>query len=189
LDRIEGRGKISDNSPPVLQRFDLDVNSGVLTLSFNEIIDTRSFMPSGLVVQPSDTVGTLFYRLTGGERVSPLFSDVVVINLTTTDLNGIKATTFAKERANTYLTIEPSAITDLSPAFNSVQRATLQVDAYRQDSVLPELSSYHLDLSNNVLLLTFTEPMDEQDLRVNLISLHSAATAGTMYTLTGGTVT
>jgi len=108
---------------------------------------------------------------------------------TTTDLNGIKATTFAKERANTYLTIEPSAITDLSPAFNPVQRATLQVDAYRQDSVLPELSSYHLDLSNNVLLLTFTEPMDEQDLRVNLISLHSAATAGTTYPLTGGTVT
>ena len=180
---------ITDSMSPMLQEFDLDVNSGLLTLSFNEIVDTRLFMPNGLVIRSSDSAGALFYRLTGGERISSLFSDVVVISLTSTDLNGIKATSFAKERANTYLTIEPSTITDLSPAFNPVQRATLQVNMYGQDLVTPQLIRYHLDLSNNVLLLTFTEPMNEQDLRVNLISLHSAAMGGTTYQLTGGTVT
>ena len=178
-----------DETSPTLESFDLDMNVGILTLTFDEIVDTRELMLSGLVITSSLGAISEFYRLSDGTQTSNVFSDEVTIELSTIDLNGIKATEFAKSKTTTYLTIEPMAITDLSPSQNAATMVTLQVDQYTDDNEDPTLISYHLDMDENILIFTFSEPMKENDLRVSGISLHNAANGGDIFDLTGGDVT
>ncbi|CAI8020048.1 hypothetical protein GBAR_LOCUS12008 [Geodia barretti] len=178
-----------DSTSPTLDSFDLDVNMGILTLTFDEIVDTRELQPSSILIRESSEANAQSYRLSGGERTSDIFSNEVTIELSSEDLNGIKATDFAKSKDSTYLTIESMAITDLSPAQNPANMVTIQVNVYTQDNEDPSLISYHLDLDSNVLVFTFSEPMKEDELRLTGISIHNAATGGDSYELTGGDVT
>ena len=181
---------IGDDMGPILESFNLDINSGVLTLSFDEIVDNRMFNPSGISITAGPNATAASYRLTGGIRVSNVFDDTIVLNLTTTDLNSIKATDFAKSKANTYITLEPSTIIDLSPESNSAQLITgLQVDVYTPDDVRPELLTFTVNMNENALFMTFTEPVDDELILVTSFTLHSAASAGISFVLTGGTIT
>ena len=180
-----------DDISPSLERFELNIDTGELVLSFDEIVDTRNLLFSGIVIQSTDMASPDTYRLSGGTRTSNVFSETINIMLSMTDLNGIKATSFAKSMADTYITIEPTAITDLSPSSNPAIRTTRQVDMYVSDNVIPTLLSYHLDLDSNLLLLTFDEPMREDLLRdrISSVSFSSTATGADNYTLTGGEIT
>ena len=179
-----------DDIAPVLQEFDLDINAGVLTLFFNEIVDTQTFNPSSIVIQSNDSATADMYRLTDGLITSATFSNTITLQLTMMDLNNIKVSTFAKERADTYLTIEPSAVADLAPTANAVEGRTLEVgDGYTPDSVAPQLLSYHLNLNTNDLVLTFNEPVSVSDINLDRITVSTSASGVDSHSLTGGTLT
>ena len=179
-----------DEMPPQLDSYDLDMNIGKLTLYFSEIVDKRTFQPSGLSFQPSSTQQLPNYRLTGGNVTSAMFSSVVMVMLSETDLTGIKATEFAKSNDSTFLSILSSTISELSAdARKVVARHGVIVNSYIRDSVPPMLLTYTLDLNANILTLDFNEPMNVSTLSFGLIDLHSESSGGVSYSLTDGVIT
>ena len=82
---------IQDTTPPELERFDLDIDSGRLTLYYSETIDIFSLDPTQVTLQSSRTISTSLhsYTLTGG-YVVPEDSTVANVDLTITDLNELK---------------------------------------------------------------------------------------------------
>ena len=181
---------IPDVVPPQLISYDLDMNIGQLALSFSEIVDKRTFQPSGLSFHPAANQQIPNYRLTGGNVTSAMFSSVVMVMLSEADVTGIKATEFAKSNKSTYLTILSATISELSADARRVDaRYGVVVGNYIKDSVAPMLLTATLDLNSNTLSMTFNEPMNVSLVDEMLIDLHSTALGGVSYSLSGGVAT
>jgi hypothetical protein len=188
---------VADTTKPLLDTFDLDFSTELLSLTFNEIILRSSLVLSGtntlepgFILQDSaqafrDTNGDApyLYALTGG-TVSANDDSVIVITLTKTDLDAIKALPgLATSKANTYLSINANLFTDVSGnAFAGLADGSAQqVDEHFEDSVDPTLDAFDLLMSPNgpplKLLLKFSETMDITTFDVSKIRLQSKKVA------------
>ena len=169
---------IDDTIRPFLIAYNLDMNEGVLSLTFSEPVLPTSLNPVGLTIRPSEN-STLFVRLTQSSTTSSGNGPVIDINLSFTDLSGIKATEFAKSANNTFLTIDAFTITDIAirrpnRVVPIVNGNSLQVSEYIADITSPQVVSFTLDLSEEIISLTFNEPVRPSTLDVTEIALQSA---------------
>jgi len=80
-----------DSTPPVLEAFNLDIDSGYLSLFYSETIDIFSLDPTQVTLQSNPAISSSLhsYTLTGG-YVIPEDSTMANVELTVTDLNEIK---------------------------------------------------------------------------------------------------
>ena len=167
---------------PQLLNFSIDMDSGFLRLTFNEPIETSSLDPTGITVraESNTTDPVLFYRLTGGQSDSP-DSDVITVTLNVFDFNNLKASLFAKDINSTYITIETRTITDNAFSPNNVIEVTaddaLNVNMYIEDDTPATLQMYTLDMDNDLLILTFNEPVDTFTINCSEITLHNTSSA------------
>ena len=187
---------ITDSIEPSLQSFSLDLNTGVLNLTFSEGINISTLVLSDIQLQSEmDEEGTE-YSLTGGTAVRSENGFAAIITLSSDDLNNIKALTdLATNNSNTFISFSSSAIADLFNnsviAINSSNAR--QVLTYESDTTSPELISYSIDMDSAILNLTFSETVDISSLDITSISLQdsrnitASATLGS-YTLTSSTV-
>ena len=181
---------VIDDQSPSLVSYNLDMNIGRLVLSFDEIVDRRTFQASGISFQATATQTEPNYRLTGGTVTSAMFGMEVDIMLTEADINQLKATDFAKSPETTFLTMQSSTIRELSANAISTEAAIgRNVTLYTRDTGAPLFSGFTLDLNSNTLMLTFNEPMNETSLNLGAITLQSDASGGNAYPLTGGEIT
>ena len=183
-----------DTVNPTLLRFDFDVNSGSLTLTFSEPMEAQSIDASGITFL-SMPFAPIFdqFTLTGGRTLNTSGDVVVVLQLSATDLNTLKASTFVKSDANTYLAISANTITDVSFSRNRVSAMNisnpLRVSMYTRDSTPPELLSYQLDLNSDQLIFTFNEPVSTNSVNFTALTLQNdSSTPIFSRTLVGGTV-
>jgi len=153
---------IFDSQRPELTSFDFNLNRGFLILTFSDVVDTRSFNVTEIMLQDGarSTTGRT-YRLTNGS--ASLTSTVLTVVLSSEDLNGIKAVRgLATSETNTYITASENTIADLSmnllvPVLDG--NATRARD-FMGDSVRPTLDSFILDRDSGVLTVTFSEVVD-----------------------------
>ena len=106
---------VDDTTPPRLSSFDLDMDMGILTLNFDDIVDTSSLDTTKLTFLPNtNTSSPAAYQLTAGTSVSTNGYEVVIM-LSTLDFNSIKSNTaIASNVNNTYISITPELIRDVS---------------------------------------------------------------------------
>lgn len=160
-DALSASEFIPDTTPPILLSFDLNLTSEALILTFDEVMNTSSLKPSGIVIQSSP------FSLSGvtlaGSFTSSINSPVVVVHVEVSSLNRIKSNLVLATSINTtFLTIGPHTISDVSG--NSVipiqNGFALQVQIFTADIVSIELLSFSLDLDIDLIELQFSEPMD-----------------------------
>ena len=183
---------ISDTTPPVVLRFDLDMNTGMLVLYFPETIDVSTTDFEGIVIQKSSNVTNNInqYMLTDGSL--NMINDGVkaYIQITHYDLNEIKQRRIALSNTTTWLTAEQSTLLDmngqpLSPLVNA--HSAKVVSQYISDQTRPELRSFVLDMNANTLFLSFSETVDGENLNVSAITLQDTRNGNNLfnhYTLT-----
>ena len=174
----------SDMTSPELRQFDLDIDSGRLTLTFTETVNVSSLNVTQLTLinQRSENIAS-FYTLQSFPpypNTSISYSDdwpIVLVHIGHEDLDAIKnIRDLATREENTLLIITDSAISD--NAGNSVvprmHHDAQRVDVYTPDTTRPELYSFDLDLNNGRLILTFTETIKILDsLDVTQITLQN----------------
>jgi len=185
---------ISGGVGPHLLAFSMDLNGPTITLTFDIPVQASSFTASGFTLLDSQGSANK-YTLTDSTCTSA-DGAIVVITLSTTDLNAIKVKpNFCKAVANTFLSVLSGAFVDIT--FNHLglisilPTAALQVSntGFTADNVSPALNSYTLNMDSGVLTLTFSEPISSS-LTVSAISFQSTvASAAVHYGLTGGVVT
>ena len=162
---LQATAFINDTTPPVLLGFDLDMNMGILVLSFPETIDVSTTMFDGIILQrgPNVSLDANQYMLVGG-RLTMLDDGLTAsIEITLGDLNEIKRRRIALSPETAWLTIDESTILDMSDqgvvaVVNGV--SARMVSMYMTDSTPPELQTFTLNLDREILTLYFSETVD-----------------------------
>ena len=186
-DAIRTTAYISDTTPPVLLRFDLDMDTGLLLLHFPETVDVSTTLFEGITIQRSSnvTLSTNRYMLTGGTLNMMDDGLTAFLQISHSDLNEIKQRRIALTNATTWLTLFDSSILDMSD--QPVPMTVLPVSVYSSDITSPSLSSFSLNLNTGELALNFSETVSGFDLDVTAITLQDTPTGDNTfnhYTLT-----
>jgi hypothetical protein len=139
-----------DVTPPTFSSWTLNMNTGHLVMTFNEIVDASSLAPTGITIQDAATKNYAKYTLTGGTTASSDGTSIDIA-LSTGDLNAIKAEQMlAKGTGSSYLTITSATITDI--AGNGVTAvadgAGTQASSYTADATAPTVSSTSPDYTS-----------------------------------------
>ena len=153
---------IEDTIPPSLVSFTLDVNAGLLSLTFSEPVDPTSLNPTGITLQDAANASESYTLNATASTRSPRGLEID-ITLSATDLNLLKVTTFVSRSRMAYISLNPTTIADLALIPNYVTEIPM-VSALRgtliSDTVRPQLTSFVLDLDSDSLVLSFNEPIN-----------------------------
>lgn len=170
---------IPNRTPPLLTGFDLDMNTGVLTLSFSETVNGSSLNSTGITIRGDTTFLGLQYQLTGGVW-DHVYRDVIHLQLSTTDLNVLKLIVgLADSKSNTYLALVAGSIYDMksnnysNPVVAIPYSLALMVNTFTPDTTSPYLVSYSLNLTAQQIRFTFDETVNSSSFMVQDITLQS----------------
>ena len=156
------RDFIDDTTPPSLVSFILDVNAGLLSLTFSEPVNPTNLNPTGITLQDAPTASES-YTLNATASTRSLRGLEVDITLSAVDLNLLKVTTFVSQSRMVYISLSPSTITDLALIPNyvtEIPQGSGLGGTLISDSVRPRLTSFVLDLDSDSLVLSFDEPIN-----------------------------
>ena len=186
-----------DRTGPFLRSFSLDMDTGILALTYSEIVNASSFINNHLSIinhdyyeNPGPSFQFQYFNLRSENIVSTFDSPVITITLTANELNRLTALpNIATSRNRTYLD-SYSNVRDLSG--NYVRYSIpLQANEFIPDTTSPELNSFSLDMCKQQLVLTFSEVVSASSLDPTQISILTGP-GGTslnppLLQLTGGT--
>ena len=166
---------IADRIPPELANVTFDLNSGVLSFTFDEPVDVDTFNTSGVTVQSSSFQPDVTRVLTGGTVTTELDRSVVNVKLSREDLNAIKDGGFGTGLNDTFVTLDNDTVLDLAlnPNGNEQIENGTELGGYTRDTSPPMLLLYTIDLENNRLSVTFDEPVDPSTLQGTYFNLSS----------------
>lgn len=147
---------------PVLISWILDVDSGILSLSFSETVNASSSDLTELSLQSASANFSAAVSLTNS-ITSSINSPVIMIFLSANDLNTLKRLTNLGTGAdNSFLSFTENFIRDMSG--NAIEpvsyRAALQVESYIRDITQPSLESFSLNITSGILSMTFSETVN-----------------------------
>ena len=107
-----------DSDLPVLVSYTLDLNTGILALTYSETVNVSTLNPNLFFIQSSPAAASVseYYQLNDSTTSSSTeVADTVQILLGVMDLNNIKANTLiATSSSTTYLRFLPGAVYDQS---------------------------------------------------------------------------
>lgn len=171
---VEVRKLLADETPPVCHSFDLDLNSGLLVLNFDEPTVSTSLDLSQLTLF-SDNNGT-FLTLSNQNTVITLVNQTsLVVQLSASDLNALKSLIGSGPTLINSLLFGVNAVKDL--AGNSIPQTDPDDPAplgqFIPDTSPPRLLGWSLDRSNSLLVLVFDEFVPVQSLDPNMVYLQS----------------
>ena len=183
---------IPDAIEPRVISFDLDMNSGHLTLYLTETVFAEDVQPSEISLQNAFTLATSSagYTLSSMSQPVQISDTIILINLTNNDQNEIKRRPLlAIDNTTTYLTLTSQALNDSSgnPVVPIPVGSALNVTKYTMDDTMPDLASFSLDMDSGTLTLKFTETVNATTLVTQKLIFLDAIrpNATTNYTLTG----
>ena len=185
----------ADTTSPELVAFDLDMNTGMLILTFSEPVSGQSFNVSGVTLQSSQTTPTSTFRLVStlsGSGSTDNFASVISVMLSESELNSIKRITeLAVSLETTYLSLVEGTAEDTNdnPSAEVPTTSAVAASNFIEDSTSPALVSFLFDLDTGSLVLTFSETVDVSSMVLTALRLQSYGEGiGSSYTLTSGTV-
>jgi hypothetical protein len=183
---------IADTTVANIVDFELNMNTSMLTLYFDEPVNGSSIRPTEIIFQGTvDGTGDDNYQLTGGET-STEFSVTATIDLTYTDMTTIKyLTSICSSKATTFITLVerliqtvvkipfgneviertvtvgayPSLVA-MDMAGNGVKHiqasAALQVGKFTSDYGETSITHFDVHMDDGTLTFTFTEPVNAE---------------------------
>ena len=171
-----------DTTPPMLISFSLNLTSEVLSLTFDETVNASSLRPESITIQQAEYTHLVslisWYQLQYGNG-SVIDDYIIDIQLDDVDLNELKRLTrIATSRENTYITISPELISDMSGnrMVEIINGRGLQVSSFFEDVIPPVLDEFHLDMDEGELHLTFSETVNANSFDVTQITLQDGRT-------------
>ncbi|KAH8048828.1 hypothetical protein JL722_12293 [Aureococcus anophagefferens] len=129
-----------------LASFDLDVASGLLTLSFDATVQSATLNISAVALQSNLTSAEERYRLTGiTEDVFPASNSSSVVSVAMAE-DDLLAVLFRRHLAvseeSTWLTLQPDSIRAVSGALADGQLRPVKVDDFTADDMQPSLEAF-----------------------------------------------
>ena len=172
-DFIQAQQVVRDTVPVMLMSFDLDVNTGLLTLTFDDVVNAESFDASAVTIQDGPTAN-LSYTLTTSSSTNSSDGYVIAVDIGAVDLFRLKSISGLAVSSNTsYLTTLASTVDD--PYGVDVIAVTdgkaYGVSTFVNDSQPPSFLGFSLNMNVSVLSLSFSEGVDLSTLHTDFITL------------------
>ena len=192
---LQAAAYVQDTTSPILQSFSLDVNTGLLTLKFDETVEATSVNISAFSLV--NRASTITYALADGSH-SATNSAIIIVELSSHDLNALKATAgLVTAASDTFISVMSSGVRDMNQnlLFPITSDSPLQVgqSAYTRDATSPNLHEFSINMSSEQLHLTFSETVSTLIVDLTQITIQSQINSANIgsesITLTGGTVT
>ncbi|KAL5489582.1 hypothetical protein EMCRGX_G018692 [Ephydatia muelleri] len=179
---------VADQTSPNLLRFDFDLNTATLVLSFDDIVDGSTIMYTAMTFQNALMQPAATYRLTNGPVLSTV-NNIIQFTLSPYDRIAIAGiSNLATNKNNTFLMIGTLAIQNLAGL--NVKSITRQVTNFTKDYTNPSLLAFNLNLTTKALVLEFSKAVNISTLNVTNILLQTGqntASSSSSVKLTGGT--
>ena len=172
---------VPDTTPPEMLSYTIDLDSGDMTFTFNEVVQISSFDSTGITFQDQQISTTfisprengVFYRSHDGLKLK--------WTMTKSDLNLLKSyeNVFASFNSS-YLTYNNNTIADVSlvglqPRRDGVD--ALQPTVFIPDTTRPQLEGFvAFNLDNGSMTLQFSEPINISAINVSDIAITNAST-------------
>ena len=172
----------ADSSSPTLTSFDFELESGLLSCRFSEVIKCQDFDVGQLTLQAAEYIGEsslLKYTLTNSTAAVSCpadYYDSLTITITKSAIITMKATaSLAKSRAGTFLTLTRGAFSDAYGNANVavIDGGGVQASNFTSDSTPPLLLSFTVSAAATVTL-SFNEPVDTSSIKEWYISFQDA---------------
>ncbi len=186
---LQASSVVPDTTAPVFLGASLNMDRALLVLNFSEPASAISLMQMRIRLVNHALTPSAVYLLTGG-RVAVCDGRLVSLYVTQDDLNAIKIVAgLAKAVSSSFVNLLAGAVNDTN--FNALSAInTHQVTSYVADSERPTLLSFALNMTSEVLALTFSEAIGAPNPAVSQLSLSNNASssfATATYALTAGT--
>jgi len=186
---LQVRTYTADTISPVMTRFSFDM-SGVtarLSMWFSETVDPTTFNKKELVLQSGETSGAQ-YKLKDGTP-STAINSYMHIDLDKKDLDAIKLLpSLANSKNGTFLVFSDELVSDMATVANKIDAApasgAFAVDKYFADTTSPVLETFYIDLSNETLSMTFSEPIKNTSLAIGKVTLRNQKCENQAVTIT-----
>ena len=159
-----------DTTPPEVNSWELDMNTGRITISFSETIDITTFLPGGLVLSSSMN-GVVSHRLSVLSELSPRdAASAITVQLTAGDINAIKINEMLGTNLdNSFLSIQPRSFRDMFSNHN--QMVVSGANRFIPDTTSPSLLHFSFNAYAGVLSLTFSEVIDTSTFNASGLTL------------------
>ena len=156
---------------PELLSFHLDMNQGVLYLTFSETVNASSDLQDSAVTPMNGR-----RQLSQESSLQMLYNDPVLsIQLGMSDLNSIKATDmFGLSTADTWIAITEDIVLDIQTIPDT---SAQMAQNFTEDITRPFLIEYHLDFILEEMVLVFDEPMNASMINFTSITIQDDITA------------
>eukprot|EP00729_Bicosta_minor_P004714 gene4714-23313_t len=183
----------ADNSSPNLLDFQLNMDTGVFTLTFDEVVSHASVTPSGFTLQNAATNPTETSEVLDGSA-STTDSTVITLTLTLDSANGVRAlTNLATDKTDTWLAVDNTAFKDVdnNQAAPVVKQVNLGTDpvGFTADTSAPLATGFKIDLDEGTVTVSYQQPVNGATVDPNMFTLENKATgADSSHDLSGGTV-
>lgn len=186
---------VDDGNRPVLESFDMDMNTGTLTLHFSETVNATSAHVGGITLQRMrSSTPVSSYRLTNATVLNTDNFPTVTLLLSNDDLNELKTREIGLTNSTLYIAIDNMTIVDIVresvvPRVDGLM--TLPVDMYTPDTTPPDLVGFSLDLTRETITLSFNETVDAALIDFDQITItdgSNSSDSNLFYTLTDGMV-
>ena len=174
---------VQDETRPEIVSFNYNQDTGEITLSFNDVVDTSTFYPPSITLQHDR------YR-SQGRTFSPSLESyanspdgyVVIMQLSHDDLLRLKSNTgVARNENDTYLTFAASLIDDTQglDVVPITDGKAIQVSVFTPDERPPELIEYQLDMDLGQLNLSFSDTVNLTTFNASGLTILSTNSSGT----------
>lgn len=179
---------VADETSPTLTSYSVNFDSGLVVMSFDEVVNPSTLNASTITFSASNTSqNPQSHRVTSVLQVSSQLAPTVSFTLSSDDVTDIKfLAELCVNSSTTFISIETATIRDMSD--NNVNNESLfpiSPDDYTPDTTAPAVVSFSLDIDGAVLNITLDEPVSEQ---INLtritISRNNTGAQEDAYTLT-----
>ena len=173
---------VANRSPLNLINFDIDLNRGVLDLTFDESIVPSTFVSSQITVQSMVGPNSQAVTLTNESVSTSTLGPELVIVLSTRDLNEIKrSTNVATMTSNTYISLGGGVVEDCGgdPATALNPSSALQASRFVPDTTRPKIVYFNLDLDEGELVLLFSEVVNVSSFTPTAIAIQRFSSVST----------
>lgn len=147
-----------------LMSYTLDLNIGLLHLTFDDVLNATSIDATKLKIQNSTSVhdSNVTYILTSQTNVLSTNLDIVTLALSKEDVDALKLNLMlARDASSTFISFESSFAADIEGklVMSVSMEGAAMVNSFVPDSTRPQFLSFDLDMDTGLMNMSFTEPI------------------------------
>ena len=165
---------------PLLTGFDLDMDNGMLTLSFSYEV-TLQWINGNITITNRDSSPDAVYTFANLPIPTSTFQSVHNIYISTSDIFSIQSIPrLATVASNTYLQVQSQVATDRAGLLLN-NTVPIRVSNFVPDTTRPVVTAFDLDLDAGLLSLLFSEPIRLNTFNITSVGLVNTTNGKPLY--------